>query len=501
MQIQMRGITKRFGATTACDGVDFQVDAGEVMVLLGENGAGKSTLMKILYGFYRSDAGEILIDGKPVAIRSPRQAMQNRIGMVFQRFSLFPALTVRENLALANPRLPWFVGRGARGFAGALGKLSRIAPEVDPGQRVDSLSVGQTQLVELAKALNLDARLVILDEPTATLTMDEAKRLWALTRELAGQGMSVVLITHKLADVAACADRVTVMRQGRVVATASANSCTPEGLVKMTMGERRIADPEPVNAFDRSVPRVWIKAVGAAGPAGGISGIDLKLAKGEVLGIAGVSGNGQNLLTDVLAGITPLDAGEVIVDGEVALAPRMRTDGQRPIASIPEQPLRNGAAPDLSASVNLFLKRIRSLGAIPDRKSMARESLQLMIRFDVRPLDPDLRADAFSGGNLQKLIVARELRDRPAFIVASYPTMGLDYAAAAMVCEQMFECVRDGTALLWISEDLDQLMRYAHRIAVMYRGRIAGVVDASQATREQIGAWMTGSAEAAEVAA
>ncbi|RYY66484.1 MAG: sugar ABC transporter ATP-binding protein, partial [Comamonadaceae bacterium] len=309
MHLRMTGIGKRFGALVALDGVVFEARAGEVTALVGENGAGKSTLMKILYGVHRADAGEVTLDGVALAGGSPREAVARGVGMVFQQFSLIPELTVRENLALALPRAPWLLGRGARRVAGVADRLRQLAPDIDPDRRVAALSVGQMQLVELAKVLNLDARVVVLDEPTAVLAPAEAERLWALVRQLRADGLCVILITHKLQDVHACADRISVLRGGRVVASQDAAGLDDAQIVRLMVGEHA-PQPSPV-APPRSKVRLWIKGAAASGDAGRVAGLDLQLRAGELLGVAGVSGNGQTTLAEAVAGVVPLTAGEI----------------------------------------------------------------------------------------------------------------------------------------------------------------------------------------------
>ncbi len=494
MHLRMEGIGKRFGALTALVSVDFEARPGEVTALLGENGAGKSTLMKILYGMHRADSGLVSLDGTTLAGGSPREAVARGVGMVFQQFSLIPALTVRENLALALPGAPWLLGRGARRLRGALdvaARLRELAPDIDPDQRVSRLSVGQLQLVELAKVLNLQARLVVLDEPTAVLAPAEAQRLWALVRVLRESGLAVVLITHKLQDVHACADRIAVLRGGRLVASQDAAGLDDAQLVALMVGEHLPSPPPPVNEPDAGV-RLWIKGATASGDAGMVSGIELQLRAGELLGVAGISGNGQTTLAEAVAGIAPLTDGEIILDGLLLRAPRVRLSPSPAVAYIPEQPLRNAVAPDLSLAVNLAVRRIAALPFFPDRALLEDEARLPIQLFGVRPSDARAQAQTLSGGNLQKLVAARELSSAPAVVVACYPTMGLDVTATAQIYEALFELARRGTAVLWISEDLGDLLRYSHRIAVMLGGRAVKVLDTRQTQATEVGAWMTG---------
>lgn len=492
MLVQMEGMSKRFGRNQAVDGVDFEARAGQVTALLGENGAGKSTLMKLLYGIHHADAGRITLDGQAVSIDSPIQAMRLGLGMVFQQFSLIPALTVRENMALMLPEAGWWIGRGARRLDSIAEHLHRVVPEVDADRRVAELSVGQIQLVELAKVLLLDARCVILDEPSAVLAPPEAQRLWRLIRELTARGLSVVLITHKLHDVKACADRVFVMRAGKLAGTTEAAGLDDDSIVELMVGHAPPVQQGPVSIAVEAKTRLWIKDAGA----GRARQVELQLRSGEIVGIAGVSGNGQTDLADAIAGMRALDDGAILLDGQLLRSPGSHALPSAQVAYIPEQPLLNAVAPSLSVAVNLALRRIAKLPFLPNFSAMTGDARALIEQFDVRPPDPLTQASKLSGGNLQKLVAARELSDQPAVVVACYPTMGLDITASATVYGALFYLARRGCAVLWVSEDLEDLMRYAHRIAVMLDGRIVKVLDASSTSITEIGAWMTGSVSA-----
>lgn len=489
MHVQLIDISKRFGPVLANDGVSLDIGDGEVLALLGENGAGKSTLMKVLYGYYKADGGQVMVDGREVAIASPRDAMAHGIGMVFQQFSLIPALTVLDNLLLAYPKPPAW--HGARNTAQVSRLLAEFAPGVDPDRLVADLSVGQKQQVELVKVLNLDARLVILDEPTSVLAPEEVQRLHAVVRKLAESGRSVVFITHKLEDVRACAHRVAVMRGGRLVDQTDARGISAEQLVALMVGNASLRSVAQTAPPDGAVARVSIRDLRSSTDTLSLEGIDLDIAPGEVLGIAGVSGNGQDLLADAVTGMAPISAGEVLLDGEVLHS----RDGGHPHDArqgyIPEYPLKNAVAADLRNSLNLALRRLGGMPLFPRWDTLDVRAKTLMEQFDVRPRDSRLASGRLSGGNLQKLVIARELSEPRRFVVACYPTMGLDLQATQAVYDAMFRQAAEGAAVLWISEDLDDLLRYAHRIAVLYHGRLAGVLPAAAADRMQIGHLMT----------
>ncbi len=482
--VRLEGLTRRYGDLLACDAVGLDILRGEVLALLGENGAGKSTLMKLVYGFVTPDAGAIAIDGNPVSVASPRDAMSLGIGMVFQQFSLLPALSVIENLLLAWPHArAW---RSAAEDEAVTAKLRALAPDIDPRTRVRDLAIGERQLVELAKVLNLDARLVILDEPTAVLTPNEAARLHRLVRALAEEGRTVVMITHKLADVRACADRVAIMRRGRLVDIGPVAGRGDEALVEAMVGQ-------PVERARRAArslgpPRLVLEAITTSG-AQPAHGVDLTVRRGEILGIAGVAGNGQWSLAETVAGLVPPMAGDVLVDG-VAIARRTaREPFSSPVAYIPEEPIRNAVVGGLDLRVNLGLRRLATTAPLPSADA-ARARLEA---FDVRPPEPSRRASTLSGGNLQKLVAARELAETPAAIVACYPTMGLDVQASAALFARLIDHAAAGAAVLWIGEDLDDLLAIADRIAVIHNGRIVAILDPGATSAAEIGRHMAGS--------
>ena len=495
--LELRGITKRFGDLVANDGIDFDVRRGEVHALLGENGAGKTTVMRIAYGLTGADAGQVVVDGRALAIRSPRDAIAAGIGMVTQHFALVRPMTVAENLALGRSSgLSLDLEEARRRASGA---SERFGISIQADARVDGLSVGQQQRVEILKALSRDCRILILDEPTAVLVPDEVQSLFATLRSLIADGLSVVFISHKLAEVRAISDRVSVLRRGRLVGTvpgATGERELAEMMVgRATIGVARPADDVPASA----APILRIHELDVPGSLGipALSGVSLDVRGGEILGVAGVSGNGQTELVEVLSGMRTPTRGSFEVEGaELAGADPTRVMRAR-VGRIPED-RHASLIGDLSVAYNLVLERLddfRSGGRIDERR-VHDHAVELIERFDIRarPSDP---VATLSGGNIQKVLLARVLSRDPRLLVVSQPTRGLDVGATEYVRSQLLERRAGGAAVLLVSEDLDELLALADRLVVMYEGRIVGEMPAAQADVARLSMLMAGRGRAA----
>ena len=489
----LRGIEKRFGSVVAANNISLEINRGQVLALLGENGAGKSSLMKMLYGFYQPDSGEILADGEILKNHSPEQALHIGIGMLFQQFNLVPALTVLENLLLALPDTPWWLFRNKILNERVLEVLHSISPDLDPMKKIRDLSVGEQQVVELAKIMALDANLVILDEPTAVLTPQEVTRLYAFVNQCRLAGKAVVLITHKMADVRACADRIVVMRKGTLVGDWVSDEVNDSQLVQAMVGEEAELFVNRTPPPQKTVTKLWVKDLCVSSDTGDIHNIDFELYPGEVLGVAGVMGNGQQVLAAALAGTLVPQQGEVILDG-VRISANNEDILKVPstVAFIPESPLQNAVAGQLNLATNLQLRELEKLPFLMRGSPAVDEAKESLLHNDVRPPEPMLAAQALSGGNLQKLVIARELSRSVELVVASYPSMGLDLIAARNVYARLFAQAESGACVVWFCEDLDDLFRYAHRILVLYDGRVQSIAPVSSFDRQHIGRLMTG---------
>ena len=488
--VELRGITKRFGRLVANDGVDLAIGRGEVHALLGENGAGKTTLMRILYGLTAADAGEILIDGHPVTMGSPRVAIAAGIGMVTQHFSLVRPMTVAENLALGRTGFRFDEAAARRDVAGA---SARYGISVDPGARVADLSIGEQQRVEILKALARDCRILVLDEPTAVLVPQEVAVLFATLRRLVADGLAVVFISHKLAEVRAISDRVSVLRKGSLIGTTSGATDERE-LARMMVGRpmvgvERTGDAGPTTKD--GVLRVRDLHIAGSGVEA-VRGVSLDVAPGEILGVAGVSGNGQTELVDVLAGMRRPDGGSILVDGvELAGASPGRVVAAG-VGRIPED-RHASLVPELSVALNLILERIDDYGgwARLDERRIHAHAEELIERYSIRAR-PDDRLATLSGGNVQKVLLARVLSRDPRVIVVSQPTRGLDVGATEYVRSVLLARRAAGSAILLVSDDLDELLVLSDRLIVLYEGRIVGEMRAGEADPERLGMLMAG---------
>jgi simple sugar transport system ATP-binding protein len=498
----MRRITKLFPGVVANDRVDFEAEAGEVHALLGENGAGKTTLSNILTGLYRPDDGEIELYGEPVRFQSPRDALEAGIGMVHQHFRLVAPFTVAENVLLGDHRDE---GRSfvlhPRRIEQRVAELGeRYGLDVDPRARIWQLSVGEQQRVEILKALYREARILILDEPTAVLTPQEAEKLFETLRAMAAEGRTVIFISHKLHEVMAVSSRVTVLRGGRTVATVATAESTARSLAALMVG-REIAEA-------RRAPRerppgdvvLEVDGLSVAGDRGGLAVKDVSLAvrAGEIVGIAGVAGNGQRELAEAVYGIRPVERGTVRVDGRALHGGDPRSAIAAGIAHVPEDRLGTGLAPGLTISQNVSLKRYReapvSRGPLLLLRRMRELALVLIGRYDIKAPGPETPARNLSGGNLQKLVLGREFEGHPRILIAAQPTRGLDVGAIEAVHGYLRDASANGVAVLMISEDLDELMALSDRILVIYEGEIAGEADPAEASVEEIGLLMAGGA-------
>jgi general nucleoside transport system ATP-binding protein len=496
---EMRGITKTFGLVRANDDISITLHRGEILGLLGENGAGKSTLMKILYGLYKPDSGSIFIDGEEVEIHDPKDAVSRGIGMVHQHFTLIPPLTVAENIVLgAEPRKG--VSLDIEEAVKATEELSeRYGLVVDPRARVVDLSVGVQQRVEILKTLYREARIVVLDEPTAVLTPQETEDLFSVLKELVADGLSIIFITHKLGELLGISDRITIIRDGRVVDTVITAETDERELARLMVGRDVLLRVEKTE-MKPGEPRLAAEDLVVLSNTGAraVDEVSLEVRSGEILGVAGVDGNGQTELADALAGVRHVESGRVYLDGDDVTSLGADDLQERGLAYVPEDRASKGLVQDFMLYENNSLKTYdgppfsRWGWIFP--KVMRRRAAENLRAYDVRPPDPDARAGSLSGGNQQKAILARELSGDPGVIIASQPTRGVDVGAIEFIHRQLLEQRSEGKAILLISLELEEVRSLSDRIVVIYAGRIVGEVG-PDATDEELGLLMAGREE------
>jgi general nucleoside transport system ATP-binding protein len=502
--VAVRAVTKRFPGVVANDAVDFEARRGEVHALLGENGAGKSTLSNILTGLYRPDSGEVEVHGAPAHFGSPKDALDAGICMVHQHFKLVEPFTVAENVVLGEG------GEAQRSFRLRPRLIERHVAElaerygvaVDPRARIWQLSVGEQQRVEILKALHREASILILDEPTAVLTPQEADALFEALRAMAADGRTVIFISHKLHEVKAVADRVTVLRRGRSVAKVTAAESTPASLAALMVGREVEAARRPAVAVAAEGQDVLVmEGVDADGDRGrpALSDVSLRVRAGEIMGVAGVAGNGQRELAEVIAGMRPRRSGTVRVAGRAARGGDPREAIALGVAYVPEDRLATGLSPSLTLADNVVLRSYRRppacRGPFLMRRRIREMAERLVLRYDVKTPGTDVPVRQLSGGNLQKVVLGREFSGEPRLLVAAAPTRGLDVGAIETVHRYLLEAAAGGIGVLMISEDLDEVLGLADRVAVMYEGAVVGVVDARTASVEEIGLLMAGGRE------
>ena len=495
--VELKGIVKRFPGVIANDGIDLKIRRGEIHCLLGENGAGKTTLMRVLYGLYRPDEGEIILNSEPVQMTSPRAALDHHIGMVHQHFRLVPTLTVQENIILGlNEGTGPFMN-----FRKTREKILAIADKygllVDPQAKVWQLAVGQQQRVEILKALYRKVDILIMDEPTSVLTPQEVEQLFSTLRILVDDGLTIIFITHKLDEVMEVSDRVTVLRKGKVVSTLPTAKADKTTLAKLMVG-REVVFRLKKSPMKRREKILEVRNLYALNDRGflALRGISFDLFGGEILSVAGVSGNGQNELAEVLTGLRKSTKGRIFLEKKEITNCSARDIDNLNVAHIPAERIRIGIVPALTISENLILKKYRSsrfsCKGFLNNKKIEENARCAMSNYQIAAPSYDTPIKLLSGGNIQKVILARELSENPRLIVAVHPTYGLDIGATEQVRKILLTQRERGAAILLISEDLEEIMTLSDRIMVLFNGEVMGILDAESADIGEIGLMMAG---------
>ena len=498
LALEASGLTKRFGPLVALDAVSLKLRPGTVHALLGENGAGKSTLVKCVMGYYQADEGAVRVNGAAAAIKSPRDAAALGIGMVYQHFTLVDNMSVAENLVLARRELPFvFNWKAEHQAVGAF--MERMPFSLDPGRPVRTLAAGEKQKLEILKQLYLGSNIVILDEPTSVLTPDEADEVLGLLRDMAlGGKLTILMISHKFREVMKFADEVTVLRRGRLVGGGKVTDLTPESMARMMVGE----DPPRANQQralrEAGAPVLEIRGLHADDDLGtpAVADFTLRVNAGEIVGIAGVSGNGQEELLEVLAGQRVARAGLVVVNGSRYRARRDEMRSQK-VRCLPDEPLRNACVGAMSVAENIGFrlfdrKPFAVARSLVSRRALRRNARTLIAEYGIRTSGADAPIGSLSGGNVQRVVLARELRDDVSLLVASNPCFGLDFAAVAEIRSRLMEARNRGAAVLLISADLDEVFALSDRIVVMSEGRAVHEVSIADADLGVIGRHMAG---------
>ncbi|MFC4625562.1 ABC transporter ATP-binding protein [Daeguia caeni] len=493
--LELQDITKRFGHLTANDNISLRLEKGEILAFLGENGAGKTTLMNILFGHYVPDEGRVFVKGSELPPGKPRAAIKAGLGMVHQHFTLAPNLTVLENIMTGTESL-WKLHSDRRQSAQKVREIShRFGLEVAPDARLGDLSVGEQQRVEILKALYNDADILILDEPTAVLTTQEAENLFRTLKEMARQGLSLIFISHKLHEVMSAADRIIVLRGGKIVAERKAQDTSKEELAELMVG-RRVSRPARAPSTPGDILLEARNVTVKDGSTTRLDDISFHVRAGETLGIIGVSGNGQAALGNLVSGLIKPAQGELLMFGEAVSVFDPRHFVAHGVGRIPEDRNTDGAIGDLTLWENAILERVRdarfSNGLFVNRQAARDFTARIIRDFDVRGGTPDSRIRLLSGGNMQKLILGRNLETSPRILIAAQPTRGLDEGAVAAIHGRILEARQQGAAVLLISEDLDEIIGLADRVQAIVKGRLSPAIDANEANAQRLGLMMAG---------
>ncbi|WP_420628716.1 ABC transporter ATP-binding protein [Candidatus Leptofilum sp.] len=504
--LEARGLTKRFPGVLANDAVDLTLMKGEILAMLGENGAGKTTLMNMLYGLYHPDEGEILVNGRSLTMNSPNDAIAAGIGMVHQHFMLVPVMSVTENIMLGVEEIRGFLSKvpllgrlNRRLVASRIQELSeQYNLAINPDDKIKDLSVGIQQRAEIIKALYRKADILILDEPTAVLTPQEADELFAIMRNLTAQGVSIIFITHKLKEVLAVANRIAVLRRGKMVGTASPADATETSLAEMMVGRKVILQVEKEKARPgETVLQVENLVVNDSRGHTAVSNVSFEVKAGEVLGIAGVQGNGQRELVEGLTGLRPVQSGSVTILGQNATHVSPRKITEMGVAHVPEDREKHGLVSSYPIADNLVLNQYYqppfANGPIINQEAIEQEAKRLVEKYDVRTPSIYTTAGSLSGGNKQKVVIAREFSHDIKLLITNQPTRGVDVGSIEFIHNQIVAQRDAGTAVLLVSAELDEVLSLADRVAVMFDGRIMKILPAAEATRERVGLLMAGS--------
>ncbi len=498
--IKLVGITKVFPEVVANDNINLEIKKGEIHAIVGENGAGKSTLMKIIYGLYQPTAGQIYINGRPLNVTNPQIAIKNGIGMVHQHFMLVPSFSAAENVVLGSePRKNSII----MDFDEAVKITEELSEKyglyVDPYQRVEDISVGIQQRIEILKILYKGADILILDEPTAVLTPQETQELFAIMRRLVGElGKTIIIITHKLQEVLEVSHRVSVMRRGKLVGTIDTKDATEQILAEMMVGKEVVFNKFHTNQkVGKTLIKVKDLVVRNNRGFVAVDGISFSIAAGEILGVAGVEGNGQSELVEALTGLRKVEHGNIFIKGMDMANKSPSKFRKTGISHIPEDRLKTGLAPEASVNDNLMMgyqhrKPYETFGMKLNRKAIVKKADALIHQFDIRTPSGYTKVKSLSGGNMQKLVVAREFSFDSEILVISQPTRGLDVGAIEFIHRQIIDMRDAGKAVLLVSADLDEILRLSDRIVTIYEGRLTGEFSAADVTKQEIGLYMTG---------